>query len=544
MDPKLKAGLAALAAALVAIAAGVLLLDESKPQPSPGGLPGASAVGTPPPRVAVSAPPRVGGSRTPPKPGATRSPRGPQPRPSTPVGGGVRPTQGPGAGAGEGPVALGVICEDGTGNPLPGVRLEARRRSGMPLEPVYSDSNGRASLGGLPAGEVLQGVARHPRVEGGVAFGPVRVDAGSTLRVRLNLARVGRLQGKILDTQGAPIREAEVILVNSREAEGEALLDTAALGLGPDGSFVAEVAAGSYAVSARGPGFSESDRVYVTVPPDADASPIELRVVRKASIQGRLQLPADVAQLRPLELDVVIESESGTERNPLTRTERRQLRPAQDLTFALENVHAGRVRLRLELPLAGDHRVGPWSSVALAPGQAVRGIMLSLAEVSVGVSGTVRDDRGVVVPNVEVSVRGRKVTTDLQGRFVLRGLDMGESGLEATLEGHAKAYRGIDYQGTPLQVDLVLSRFGEVAGQVTGEAVGAGVPVFLVRNQDGAVETLNGTTTADGRFLIKDVPPGTYQLKAGKGADPFDTAGAPSVTVAPGERVEAPEIGR
>ena len=542
MDSKLKAGLAAVAAILIALAAGALLLDESKPAPGPGGGPGPLGSRASDPRVAVSAPPRHGGT---PAPGATpraTRPKGPAPSPSRRVGpGGERRPDGPqGGGSAQGPLALAVICEDGQGHPLPGVRLEARRRSGMPLSPAYSDSEGRASLGGLPEGETIQGVARHPRVEGGVAFGPVRIEPGASLRVRLNLARLGRLQGKILDTDGRPIREAEVILVNPREGEGEAILDTAALGLTPDGSFVTEVAAGSYAVSARGRGFSESDRVYVTVPPDADASPIELRVVRQATISGRVQLPPDVVQLRPLELDVVIESESGTERNPLTRTERRRLQPAADLTFTLQDCHAGRVRIRLELPQTGDHRVGPWSSLALAPGQDARGILLSLAEVTISVSGSVRDDRGAVIPNVVVSVRSRKVTTDLQGHFVIRGLDMGESGLEASLPGYAKGYRAIDYQGSPLEVDLVLARFGEVAGTVEG--AGAGIPVILIRNQDGAVETINGTTTGAGQFVIKDVPPGTYQLKAGKGADPFDTAGAPSVTVQPGEQAKAPPL--
>lgn len=552
MDAKLKAALAGVAAVGIAIAAGILLLDEggeTPPSPlasrkvtqgtpspsrsrvgppaSPGVRPGGQAQASP--RASNGNTGANGGSKT----GTGTSPAG------TPKVGGPTPPRG----AGQGPVALKIICEDGTGHPLSGVRIEAKRKSGMPLQPVLSDGEGRASLGGLPEGETISGTARHARVKGGVPFGPVKVHAGASLRIRLNLARLGRLVGVIRDQAGNPVREAEVVLVNSADPEGKAILDAAALGLGADGSFVAQVAAGSYAVSARGPGFSESDRAYIQVPADADSSSVELRVSRKASISGQLHLPPDVAQLRPLELDVVIESESGTARNPLTRTDRRQLRPAADLTFKLDDVHAGRVRMRIELPQAGDHRVGPWAKMDLKPGQQLTGVMVSLAEVTVAVVGTVRDDRGAVMSNVEVSVGSRKVTTDLQGGYVIRGMDMGETGVEASLKGHARAYTKINYQGSQLTVDLVLARLGEVAGTVTGASV-SGVPVILILNDDGAVQTLNATTDGKGAYLFSDVPPGVYHLKAGKGADPFDTTGAPTVQVQPGQRAQADPITR
>ncbi len=550
MDSKLKAGLAALVAVGIAVGAGLLLLDDGSGPPEPVSSRPGYGQKTPSPgtsRVAAPTTPTQGsgqgGTALPTKTGATQgSPGGQKTQGPNPTGA-SKTGPGPVGPRGGGPVALSVICEDGTGAPLAGVTIEARRKSGMPLQSVQSNAQGRASLGGLPEGEQISGVARHARVKGGVPFGPVRVHAGASLRVRLNLARLGRLVGLIRDQAGNPIREAEVVLVNPQEPEGKATLDTAALGLGPDGSFVTQVAAGNYAVSARGPGFSESDRAYVVVPPDGDSAQVELRVSRKASISGQLHLPPDVAQLRPLELDVVIESESGTERNPLTRTERRQLRPAADLTFSLDNVHAGRVRIRVELPQAGDHRVGPWAKFDLKPGQQLTGVLVSLAEVTVAIRGTVRDDRGAVIPNVEVSVGSRQVTTDLQGTFVLRGLDMGETGVEASLKGHARAYQAVDYQGSQLTVDLVLARLGEVQGRVNGSSVN-GIPVILFRSDDGAVETHNATTDAQGGYLFGDIPPGTYHLKAGKGADPFDSSGAPSVQVKPGERAQADPISR
>jgi hypothetical protein len=43
-------------------------------------------------------------------------------------------------------------------------------------------------------------------------------------------------------------------------------------------------------------------------------------------------------------------------------------------------------------------------------------------------------------------------------------------------------------------------------------------------------------------YLLEGLPPGTYFIKAGPGADPFDASGAPTVEVRPGEVVVAPDV--
>lgn len=541
MDGKLKAGAAALVAVVLIAAVGyVLLVEDAGPGKEGGKGREAPSAKTSRPGASDSKTGEGGGSQ------AVVRPTGPGPSGSQPSGpqgpdlGGPgydpTPSQDP-----EGPQALQLVCVDDQGQPLRGVQIEAKRRSGMPLEPVVSDGQGRAYLRGLPRGERVAGLARHPSAAAPASFGPVTVQPGVVVEIRLSPAQQGRLRGKIVDEIGGPVTEAEVVLVNPQEEQAKVVLDTAALQLGPDGSFVVQVAAGKYAISARSKTHSESDRDYVTVPVDGESSEVLLRVSRKATLGGSLELPPDVAQLRPLELDVLVEITSGTERNPLTRVERRPIRPDSSLRFELKDVPPGKVRLRLELPRAGDTRVGPWTSVTVQPGQAQRDLVLALREVVVSILGQVKDDEGVAVLGAVIEAEGRKVMTDRDGRYAIRGLDMGAIGVKATKQGHASAYQLIQYEGSTQTVNLTLPRFGSVTGRVTGELV-AGVPVTVVKNEDGAVETYGGKTDAAGTYQIEGIPPGTYYVKAGKGADLFSATGAPTVSVPAGGQAKVSDL--
>jgi hypothetical protein len=548
MNANVKAGAAALVAVLVVAAVGyVLLADDSSPNSSDpnGSNPTASPSRNgrdlgPPPNPGST--PSPGGGTPGSGPGGTTRPGG-----GSPSGGGdprttpTRAGQPAGSPRDEGPRTVTFRCLDHKGQPMSGVRIDARRRSGMPLQPAISDAKGAAHLGGLPSGETVSGTARHPKASEGVRFGPVTVGANTVVNLRFPQAKLGRLRGTIQDDTGKAVTEAELLLVNPEEKEGKAVLDAASLQLGPDGSFVVDVAAGRYAVSARGAQLSESDRAYVTVPPEGDSEQVLLKVTRQGVISGRLQLPPDLTQRRGLELDLVLEVKSGTERNPLTNVERRALKPDASLTFNVTGCHPGQVRMRLEFPQAGDNRVGAWVTVKLEPGQNLTGVVLSLHEVAVSVQGTVKDDEGLVVPEATVEVGVKTIQTDLNGRYALRGLDPGSVGIKATKPGHATAFESREYQGSTLTVDLVLSRLGSVQGVVTGSVV-ANVAVTLVIDDDGAVETYAGKTDASGRYRIQNVPPATYYVKAGPGVDLFDASGAPTVTVKPGVTTAGPRI--
>lgn len=443
-----------------------------------------------------------------------------------------------------GPVEVTFRCSDEAGGRLAGVFIEVRRKGGAPAGTLTSDGQGEARLGGLPAGDAIDGVARHPLSNQSVSFGPITLRGGSVVDLRFRRGTTGTLRGKILDERGEAVLDASLRLIDPKQS-GEAILDRVGMALSQDGTFMATVAAGTYAVSAEARGYSPSDRTYATVPPGGEAGPVDLTLHRQGTISGKVTLPPDLAAALPAPVDLVYEVTRGTAENPYQRVVRTPLEIDPTFRFVLEGCDPGRYQLRLEVPAAGGNRVGPWYALSLEPGQQIDGIMLVLKDTAPAVRGVIRDDRTIPIEGAKVSVRGRQSVTDRDGRYAIHGLTQGEDVLvEARAERHAPATQQASYEGTELVIDLVLSRFGSVQGRVRGNGGPAGnVPVLVCqRSADGGVRPYQLAAGADGVYVLEDLPPGTYYVKAGPGADPFDPAGAPTVEVRPGERVEAPDV--
>jgi hypothetical protein len=488
-----------------------------------------------PPRTATTSlpTPTATGDRTTPTPTTTSS-SGPGPRPST-----TEREPAP-----SGPVQVTFRCSDEGGERLAGVFIEVRRKGGAPAGTLTSDGQGQASLGGLPAGEAIEGVARHPLSNQPVSFGPITLRGGSVVDLKFRRSQTGTLRGKVLDERGAVVLDASLRLIDPKQS-GEAVLDRVGMALSTDGTFLATVAAGTYAVSAEAPNFSPSDRTYVTVPPGGEAGPVELTLHRQGAISGKVTLPPDLAAALPAPVDLVLEVTRGTAENPYQRVIRKPLEIDPTFAFVVEGCDPGRYQLRLEVPAAGGNRVGPWYALSLEPGQRIDGVMLVLKDVPPAVRGVVRDDRSIPIEGATIVVRGRQSVTDRDGRYAVHGLAQDEDVLiEARADRHAPATQQATYEGTELVIDLVLSRFGGVRGRVRGRGGPAGnVPVLVCqRSDDGGVRPYQLAAGADGGYLLENLPPGTYYVKAGAGANAFDPTGAPTVEVRPGEVVEAPDV--
>lgn len=443
-----------------------------------------------------------------------------------------------------GAVEVTFRCADQEGGRLPGVWIEVRRKGGAPAGNLTSDGQGEARLGGLPAGDSIEGVARHPLSNQPVSFGPITLRNGSVVDLKFRKGTTGRLRGKIADSNGEVVMDATLRLIDPKQS-GEAVLDRVGMALSPDGSFLATVAAGTYAVSAEAPNYSPSDRTYVTVPPDGEAGPVELTLFKQGRLSGKVSLPPDLAAALPAPVDLVLEVTRGTAENPYQRVLRKPLEIDPSFQFFVEGCDPGRYQLRLEVPAAGGNRVGPWYALSLEPGQSIDGILLVLKDTAPAVHGIVRDDRSIPIEGAKVVARGRQSVTDRDGRYAIHGLEQDQDILvEARAERHAPVTQQATYDGNELVIDLVLKRFGGVTGRVRGRGGPAGnVPVLVCQqSDDGGVRPYQVAAGADGVYAIEELPPGTYYIKAGPGANAFDSSGAPTVEVRPGERVEAPDV--
>jgi Carboxypeptidase regulatory-like domain len=452
-----------------------------------------------------------------------------------------------------GSISVTLVCLDERGQPLPGVWVEPMRglpgRQPAPLPAVLSDGQGRAEIRPLASGDVLEGVARHPLSTRVQQFGPLHLRRSAEVRLEFEREATGMVRGRILDDQGAPVREAELILTlpslrQAGRADAEAVLDSLAMGLNANGEYLATMAAGEYALAARGPGLAKSELIYLSVPAGGEVQAQDLVVDRQGVVRGTLSLPPEVARVLPLELNLALEVTQRAESDtPYVREERRPIQVDASHTFELAGCDPGDYKLRLELEQVGGNRVGPWVRFKIQAGQVVDGVTLVLTEVSDGMTGIVRDDRGYELEGASVTLRGRTVQTNARGEYALMGLDPGELTLRVEAPGHAGVTQRFAYSGGRGNHDVSLDRLGGVRGEVrSGGAPAARVVVYVCHRQAGIVRPHQVTTGEDGTFELVELPPGDYFFKVGRGASYLDDTGAPSLIVRPGEVSQAPPL--
>jgi hypothetical protein len=107
---------------------------------------------------------------------------------------------------------------------------------------------------------------------------------------------------------------------------------------------------------------------------------------------------------------------------------------------------------------------------------------------------------------------GRWGDTDVDGRFRFEGLDAGRYGLEV-VGRHGEKQHGEPVDLAADRDVLIEIRSGSVSGQVIDAADRspiAGARVVLAA-EDASAET---TTDSRGAFLLRDVPPGTWKVRA------------------------------
>ncbi|MDX3854851.1 S8 family serine peptidase [Streptomyces sp. AK02-01A] len=135
-----------------------------------------------------------------------------------------------------------------------------------------------------------------------------------------------------------------------------------------------------------------------------------------------------------------------------------------------------------------------------------------------GVRGTVADARtgkplaGVTVARADT---GREVETDKDGRFEIR-LAAGNQELRFSRFGYQPGTvrtRVITDRYTDVRPRLTPTPRGKITGRVTYGPTGTTVPGATVSVLD-VPDTLVATTDRDGRYTIRDVPEGSYQVSA------------------------------
>ncbi|RMF74465.1 MAG: hypothetical protein D6738_06355 [Acidobacteria bacterium] len=432
---------------------------------------------------------------------------------------------------------------DDQGRPVAGALVRAtveprgERRRGMvvrmlagaapePLETI-SATDGTFVVDSLSPGRwrlsiAASGFAR-ATVEGlDVAEGDAVVEAGDVV-----LAPGETLAGVVLDETGAPVDGAEVRVLEPERGPRRGAMRLFGGGertppdavTGPDGWFtVADLAPGrpvDVEVTRRGYVDASLPRVGIPRP-----EPLEIRLVAASTVSGRVLDPEG----RPVaDATVMLERRRAVMRGGFSAVIQmaEDTRTDQDGAFRFEGVEPGKIQLSAQ---ATDFRSAT-REFTVTEGEDLEDVVLPL-EPAATVTGHVTRPDGSPAIGVWVgpvaggeTVRGPARTaapTDGDGAFVLSGLEPGPVSLEARDDAGLRTVRDVDLEPGLNRVDFVLEGGQRVTGRVV-DTTGAPVPGVHVRLSPAGRGWGGPSATSDaaGRFAIDDVPPGSWEARAG-----------------------------
>lgn len=345
----------------------------------------------------------------------------------------------------------------------------------------------------------------------------------------LLLEPAASLAGRVVDAADRPIAGAVVEAMPSAfNRMGWERGRTAA-----DGTFrLGRLAAGQgyrLTVKAEGflPGALQATVEATPVPGGEKRPPLRVVLHRGAQVTGRLVDPAG----RPVAgaaLSLVALREGAMEGMMQSPLEDEPLRAASDAAgrFRLAPAAPGRFFLHLihpDLALTGrptvevtDARQVEMGEVRLAPAAAIEGLVL--------------DSRGAPLPGASVSlaftdhrVRREPTFSGPDGRFRFGGLAPGRFDLHVYFQGHrAQEIPGVEAPtAEPLRVTLRPAR--SLTGRVV-DREGRPIPGVIVsaaetrelqmadESQTGSSSRSAGETDSEGRFVTRDLEPGTFHL--------------------------------
>jgi protocatechuate 3,4-dioxygenase beta subunit len=429
-------------------------------------------------------------------------------------------------------VTLAGRAVDPAGRPVAGARVHRIDQMAPPelldlqlrdQEPdAKTGADGRFALADLPAGKPVHlfvtALDRLPAAVQGI-----RPPTEKPVVVRLEPG--GRLAGRVLDDQGAPVADAEVSLAWRPMLEGlpvgGALYRMASTNR--EGRFeIRDSPLGTVLLGVRARGFIPVPPAPTTVPPPRGEE-LEIRLERGAVLAGSVRTTAGepVAGLRVAAGDAAGRSDA-------------------DGAYRVDGLRPGPVEVDLFHPSYRRQK----KKITIEPGTNALDV-----EVEAGrrITGRVVDERGEPIGTALV-VLETPVRTDFRtfhtrsapdGKFEIASVTEGRYQVAAEAEGFAPMHRRdlavlAEQEVEPLE--LVLGRSGAVTGRILGLDPEQLARVELRADDDENDLTRPGRVDVQGHFEIRDLSPGAWELRAELANEQRTVTGR--VVVAAGETAE------
>ena len=430
----------------------------------------------------------------------------------------------------------GIVSEADGKRPIAGARVGVGGGLALPGDwqedatrnEATTDAQGRFRLEGI--GRLPQTLTARAR-----GFGPAeRSGVRSGERVELFLFPGATLAGTVRDDAGQPVEGAVV------RAEGGGLWSASPPAERTDargGFTMPGVQPGEYVVVAREGGRAPGIATVV-VEPETEAS-VQVVVSDGGFVTGRIVDEAG----RPLAGRVRAEvyEDRGL---PSFASDLLAGDAKADGFFALGPLPPGTLGLGVSAPQRASRRVE-----ASVP---ARGRTVDLGDVALeaglAIRGRVADREGAGIAGATVRAQGlagrAEAAADADGAFVAGGLKPGPYEVRATAPGYATAVAKTEAGGEALEIVM------EAGGQIAGTVVDTqGRPVEEARLQARSTKGPSFDSNrfffgmadeGEGRFVLRDVAAGTYDLEAQ--ATGYGTASVSNVRVAVGRTTSAGTI--
>ncbi|MCK6481324.1 MAG: carboxypeptidase regulatory-like domain-containing protein [Planctomycetes bacterium] len=461
---------------------------------------------------------------------------------------------------GAGGIVKGKVVEEGTGEPVEGVRVSLVTPAALfgGTRSDTTDGAGAFEITSAPLGGALLVASKDGWVQPGLtpatmmgagmrmAMGGAKDDPGEGMSIvvegpgevverTLELTRGGVLRGTVLDPAGTPLAGARVSVEFASTPGGPMRMLSSFMPLGEprttgsDGTFEAPSppAGQKVVLLAKAAGFLDTRSDPVETRGSEGVSGIVVKLRQGAVLRGKVTSGG-----KPLEGALVrmttMEGENDWGRQWRLRSATPH-RTQADGTWRIENVETGRLVVQVSHPKcisasrdgleAADGKVLE-VDVELAAGGAVSGRVVG------------PDGRPFAGARLDVNVEGElpagtdpfyrppdNVAAASDGSFALEGLAPARYRIVATAEGCADS-DPVTAEPGGAPITLRLSSAFSIAGTVRTRA---GQPLSNVRVQAvrkvGEEEEVeeSANTNREGRFEIRDLPQGTYEVRAEAG---------------------------
>jgi hypothetical protein len=401
-------------------------------------------------------------------------------------------------------VRIKLVARSGR-SPVPGARIELRA---MSVIAGTTDAAGVVRLENVPPDNYDVAAAAAGFAPG---HGHVRVSGSGTVEATISLVRGAPVAGRVVGDNGRPVGGARVSYAGASEwsQTSDPQLDGVITGARGEFKFEA-LPAGTFRFVAQHPERAPGSSAMVTLDGTTARSGIEISLAGAAAVAG--QVVTRTGEPVPWATVRVAVQVAGW-----SFARARQTTADSAGGFTMQ----GLPRRPIEVVAFDERAASAPQILDLEARPDARGLVIRL-DVDGAISGIVVDTTGGPVEGAHVTAAAdlrsggpaadAAAITDGAGRFELHGLPSGKLLLRAR-PARASAARGAQRPATAAttgdrDVRIVLANDGGVKGRVVYDD-GSPPAAFSVRVGGSTAVSLG---SADGSFVVEDVPPGEHQV--------------------------------